>query len=127
MRLSAAETTRLGISALTAAGVPQSAAALQVDLLVEVELRGHPSHGLLRLPTSAGAVSSHLDSVRGSDRQEPRVPVVVPGDRARRRRAAALASGIELPDELHKRLRSLIAPEPVSTLAGVALRETGRT
>jgi L-2-hydroxycarboxylate dehydrogenase (NAD+) len=35
---------------LAGAGVPDDAAELQLDLLVEAELRGHPSHGLLRLP-----------------------------------------------------------------------------
>lgn len=32
------------------AGVPDAHAALQIDLLLEAELRGRPSHGLLRLP-----------------------------------------------------------------------------
>jgi L-2-hydroxycarboxylate dehydrogenase (NAD+) len=36
-------------AALRLAGVPEAHAALQVDLLVEAELRGRPSHGLLRL------------------------------------------------------------------------------
>lgn len=40
----------LAEAALTRAGVPSSHAALQADLLVEAELRGVSSHGLLRLP-----------------------------------------------------------------------------
>lgn len=36
--------------ALSQAGVPLSCAKLQVDLLLEAELRGRPSHGLMRLP-----------------------------------------------------------------------------
>jgi LDH2 family malate/lactate/ureidoglycolate dehydrogenase len=39
-----------GVALLARAGVPAEAADLQVDLLIEAELRGHPSHGLLRLP-----------------------------------------------------------------------------
>lgn len=34
---------------LTAHGVPEEAATLQADLLIAAELRGHPSHGVLRL------------------------------------------------------------------------------
>lgn len=36
-------------AALRGAGLPQANAALQADLLIEAELRGTPSHGLLRL------------------------------------------------------------------------------
>ncbi|MGU7778589.1 Ldh family oxidoreductase [Burkholderia sp. PU8-34] len=36
--------------ALTLAGVPESNAEVQVELLLEAELRGRPSHGLQRLP-----------------------------------------------------------------------------
>jgi LDH2 family malate/lactate/ureidoglycolate dehydrogenase len=35
---------------LMAAGAPRAHAHVQADLLTEAELRGHPSHGLLRLP-----------------------------------------------------------------------------
>jgi L-2-hydroxycarboxylate dehydrogenase (NAD+) len=37
-------------AALLAAGVPQAHAEIQTDLLLEAELRGRASHGLLRLP-----------------------------------------------------------------------------
>jgi LDH2 family malate/lactate/ureidoglycolate dehydrogenase len=50
VRTSASESERLAIAILMAAGVPADAAELQAGLLVEAELRGHPSHGLLRLP-----------------------------------------------------------------------------
>lgn len=51
MGLVAAEAARrIGEAALREAGVPADAARLQVDLLLEAELRGRPSHGLLRLP-----------------------------------------------------------------------------
>ncbi|WP_410171182.1 Ldh family oxidoreductase [Brucella intermedia] len=39
-----------GEKALRRVGVPASQASLQVDLLLEAELRGRASHGLLRLP-----------------------------------------------------------------------------
>lgn len=38
------------LKALLAAGVPRSKAELQLSLLLEAELRGYASHGLLRLP-----------------------------------------------------------------------------
>ncbi len=38
------------IKALTCSGVPASQARVQAELLVEAELRGRPSHGLMRLP-----------------------------------------------------------------------------
>jgi L-2-hydroxycarboxylate dehydrogenase (NAD+) len=50
VRTSAIETQQLATGILVAAGVPGDAARLQAGLLVEAELRGHPSHGLLRLP-----------------------------------------------------------------------------
>lgn len=40
----------VALSALAKAGVPFEQAAVQVDLLLEAELRGHASHGMLRLP-----------------------------------------------------------------------------
>lgn len=39
-----------GLKALVAAGTPLDSARLQIDLLVDAELRGRASHGLLRLP-----------------------------------------------------------------------------
>lgn len=41
---------KVGIRALVRAGVPETSAATQVDLLLEAELRGRASHGLQRLP-----------------------------------------------------------------------------
>lgn len=38
------------LAALCRAGAPPAHARLQVDLLLEAELRGRPSHGLMRLP-----------------------------------------------------------------------------
>ncbi|MCW1100123.1 Ldh family oxidoreductase [Streptomyces sp. RS2] len=50
MHTTAQDATALAVRALTSAGVPSEAAALQADLLVDSEMRGLPSHGLLRLP-----------------------------------------------------------------------------
>ncbi|RUT34561.1 Ldh family oxidoreductase [Arsenicitalea aurantiaca] len=45
-----AEIEEAGMAALLGAGVPLPHARRQLDLLLEAELRGLPSHGLLRLP-----------------------------------------------------------------------------
>lgn len=42
--------TQTCVRALVCAGVPKTNAQLQVELLMEAELRGRPSHGLQRLP-----------------------------------------------------------------------------
>jgi len=44
------EAARVGTKALIRAGVPEDNAGIQMDLLLEAELRGRASHGLLRLP-----------------------------------------------------------------------------
>ena len=47
--LEASEVRRVAGRALARAGVPANHAAIQLDVLLEAELRGVPSHGLLRL------------------------------------------------------------------------------
>ena len=47
-RVSVEECTELGLRVLTAAGVPPGHAQTQIELLLDAELRGVPSHGLLR-------------------------------------------------------------------------------
>lgn len=47
-RVSVEECTALGLRVLSAAGVPREHARTQIDLLLDAELRGVPSHGLLR-------------------------------------------------------------------------------
>ena len=49
-KLSYDEILKAGIQALTHVGVPQPSAHLQMSLLLEAELSGLPSHGVLRLP-----------------------------------------------------------------------------
>jgi LDH2 family malate/lactate/ureidoglycolate dehydrogenase len=50
MHVSAHEATALARTALCVAGASAGASELQADLLIDAELRGLPSHGLLRLP-----------------------------------------------------------------------------
>ncbi|WP_082621837.1 Ldh family oxidoreductase [Bordetella sp. N] len=45
-----AEATRVSIRALVNSGAPENHARTQAELLIEAELRGRASHGLLRLP-----------------------------------------------------------------------------
>lgn len=50
MRVLREDAVRLAAMLLEERGCPASHAALQAEVLVEAELKGHPSHGLLRLP-----------------------------------------------------------------------------
>jgi LDH2 family malate/lactate/ureidoglycolate dehydrogenase len=50
MLVSFEEARRLSLHILEGAGVPSKHAVIQADLLLEAELRGRASHGLLRLP-----------------------------------------------------------------------------
>ena len=48
--IEAEEIREVSQRALACVGVPSPHAVVQVDLLLEAELRGRPSHGLMRLP-----------------------------------------------------------------------------
>jgi LDH2 family malate/lactate/ureidoglycolate dehydrogenase len=50
MRVAVTELCHLAQVALSRAGVPDKHAKIQSDLFIEAEMRGFPSHGLLRLP-----------------------------------------------------------------------------
>ena len=50
MRIDAALATHTSVALLEGVGVPTPAARIQAALLIDAELRGHPSHGLWRLP-----------------------------------------------------------------------------
>jgi LDH2 family malate/lactate/ureidoglycolate dehydrogenase len=52
--------TRMTEAALTQAGVPSSHAILQADLLMDAQLRGVPSHGLLRLPRIVARIANKV-------------------------------------------------------------------
>src|SRR5436309_15049082 len=47
--ISASEARRVGLQILQGCGVPDAHATIQIDLLLDAELSGRPSHGLLRL------------------------------------------------------------------------------
>jgi LDH2 family malate/lactate/ureidoglycolate dehydrogenase len=56
--VTAAEELALIKSILSALGVPPAEAAIQAELLLEADLRGHPSHGLQRLPVIVERIRS---------------------------------------------------------------------
>jgi LDH2 family malate/lactate/ureidoglycolate dehydrogenase len=53
------------------------------------------------------AVTAYLDDVRRSRAADPREPVRIPGDRARRHRERSARDGIQLPSDLWTRLLAL--------------------
>jgi LDH2 family malate/lactate/ureidoglycolate dehydrogenase len=55
---------KLALAALERVGVPEEHASLQADLLVEAELRGVPSHGLLRLPRIVARIENGVTDPR---------------------------------------------------------------
>jgi L-2-hydroxycarboxylate dehydrogenase (NAD+) len=55
-----AEARTLAIRVLESAGVPRGFAEEQADVLIHGELRGHPSHGLLRLSTLVERIHAGL-------------------------------------------------------------------
>ena len=59
-RVEVTEARELASALLTEAGAPMAHAALQADLLIEAELKGHPSHGLQRLPRLLKRVANGL-------------------------------------------------------------------
>lgn len=56
MKVSPDEAMEASVGILRGLGVPEPSARLQADVLVDAELRGHPSHGLLRLPRIAARI-----------------------------------------------------------------------
>jgi L-2-hydroxycarboxylate dehydrogenase (NAD+) len=50
MHTTAVDASAVAVAALRAVGVPEEPARIQAGLLIDAELRGLPSHGLLRLP-----------------------------------------------------------------------------
>lgn len=68
MLIDAAAERRIATEHLLAEGVPEPAAELQSDWLVEADLRGHPSHGLQRLPVIVRRIRAGLvDPARTGD------------------------------------------------------------
>lgn len=58
--ISAADAESVVVAVLQGLGVPGEAASIQARWLVEAELRGHPSHGLQRLPILAARLERGL-------------------------------------------------------------------
>ncbi|MEM5470432.1 Ldh family oxidoreductase [Hoeflea sp. AS60] len=58
---------------------------------------------------SSNALSTYLDRLRNSHPLNSERPVSIPGDGARSRRAASIAAGIDLPEELFNELHALAA------------------
>lgn len=58
----------------------------------------------------ASTVSSYLDAIRESPPENPDAPVSVPGDRAERSHAAALADGVEIDAALWQQIQTLSEP-----------------
>ncbi|SHO66481.1 Malate/lactate/ureidoglycolate dehydrogenase, LDH2 family [Pseudoxanthobacter soli DSM 19599] len=58
----------LGTELLEARGAPKAAARLQAGVLVEAELKGHPSHGLQRLPRLLARIERGLADPRAEGR-----------------------------------------------------------
>lgn len=68
---------------LLEAGATDSAARLQVDLLLEADLRGHPSHGLARLPRLLRRIMRGLADARTHGHHHWRTTGVLSMDGAR--------------------------------------------
>ena len=57
--------------ALARVGVPKNGAEKQVDLLIEAELRGRSSHGLLRLPRVIERIENGVASATATGLHTP--------------------------------------------------------
>ncbi len=66
IRVEASKLRTLAEKALRDSGVPENHAALQTDLLMEAELRGVPSHGLLRLSRIIARIGSGVTDPRAT-------------------------------------------------------------
>lgn len=88
-RLDVQSVLSIATELLLQAGAPDAHAALQAEILVEAEMRGHPSHGVMRLPrllkrigaglidvTTTGAQHWQTDSMLTVDGQMGLGPVV---------------------------------------------------
>ncbi|MDF2799106.1 MAG: dehydrogenase [Devosia sp.] len=68
INIAAEDARRVSETALRRAGVAPEAAQLQVDLLLEAELRGRASHGLLRLPRLTDRIANGVASPTATGR-----------------------------------------------------------
>ncbi len=58
------------LSVLAAAGVPQAHAETQIELLLDAELRGVPSHGMLRFERIVARIANGVADARTSGQHE---------------------------------------------------------
>ncbi|WP_334161815.1 Ldh family oxidoreductase [Phenylobacterium sp.] len=81
--VSLADARNTALTALRAAGVPEAHARLQAEVLLEGELRGTPSHGLLRLPRLARRIANGVIDPAAAGRHAWRGPafLAVDGER----------------------------------------------
>jgi len=68
MQVSTNELRQLALGVLARAGVPEKHAEIQTDLFMEAEMRGLPSHGLLRLPRVVDRIKVGLSDPEVSGR-----------------------------------------------------------
>lgn len=81
--VTASEERQLIVAVLAAHGAEGEAAGAQADHLVEGDLRGHPSHGLQRLPVLAGRLDRGLIDADSSPELSWRRPAVLAVDGGR--------------------------------------------
>jgi LDH2 family malate/lactate/ureidoglycolate dehydrogenase len=70
MLVSVSDARELGTHILKGCGVPDNHASVQVDLLLEAELRGRSSHGLLRLSRIVERIRNGVTNPVTSGRHE---------------------------------------------------------
>ncbi len=80
MAASVDELRSLAEALLRQRGVPADGARLQADLLIEAELRGHPSHGLQRLPRLIARIGNGVASATARGRHTWRGDAVLEVD-----------------------------------------------
>lgn len=78
--VSVPEAERTALQALRRAGAPEAAARTQVSLLLEAELRGVPSHGLLRLPRLIRRIKNGVADPAAQGRHSWRAPAFLSVD-----------------------------------------------
>jgi L-2-hydroxycarboxylate dehydrogenase (NAD+) len=88
-RVSRSEAREVVENALLAAGITADAAAVQATWLIEAELRGHPSHGIQRLPVLVGRARGGV--IDGSAQPVVEWPTVAVGVLDGRRAVGPLA------------------------------------
>jgi len=76
-------------------GVPSEAARLQAELLIEAELRGLPSHGVMRLPRLLKRIESGLADPETKGRQHWRAEAVLEVDGLRALGPVALMAAMD--------------------------------